>query len=609
MLRSIVIFPYLLSGLLAAILLIFALTPGLNGGFLFDDSVNIVDNQAVHMNALTFDALRQSLNGPAAGPLGRPVSVLSFALTHYVFGLDPFAFKAINLALHAVNGALVAILISLLLRAASGGREPQTCAPWIACWVAAVWLLHPINVVPIMLAVQRMTLLSGMFLLLALISHLKAMAAAPRSRLRWIWLAAGWAVFWPLSVLSKESGVLFPVYAFALGLLAPSSWWPWSRRQYWMAGAALAAVAAVALLLSWNWLDRAYAMRDFTLGERLLTEARVVWFYLGQIIVPRHAAFGLYLDDFPLSTGVLAPPSTLPAVLGLIALAIAAYRLRRRYPAASFAVAWFLGGHLLESTVLPLEIAHEHRNYLPSIGLIAGLGLIGARWLERRPGGSRVIVVLAALLPIVLLALLTWLRANQLGNPLIGPQVEAQRHPQSARANHEAALALIRAGYGDAGDGIGAQQIRYYLSQAQNVSPSFKLASHDLIFWACTSGREIEGQWISTLSDRLARSAFAPGDFALPGHLLKRLIELPKCLPRQQALGLLLAGTGNTKISPTLRAAFFEMAADYELLISHDPRAARGYLAKAAALWPENSALRGKLHGLEQAIAGAGSMR
>ena len=39
----------------------------------------------------------------------------------------------------------------------------------------------------------------------------------------------------------------------------------------------------------------------------------------------------------------------------------------------SFALAWFLAGHVLESTFVPLELVHEHRNYLPQYSILFGI--------------------------------------------------------------------------------------------------------------------------------------------------------------------------------------------------------------------------------------------
>jgi hypothetical protein len=578
--------------------------PGLNGGFLFDDNPNIVENNAIHLQTINFDSLRASIEGPHAGPLGRPISVLSFALTHYFFGLDPLAFKAINLAIHVINGLLVGWLVALLLRATPNIQLSEKTGTWLPLWVAAIWLIHPINIMPVMQAVQRMTLLSGMFMLLALISHLKAMSTPFGKREYWTWLATGWLLFWPLSILSKETGLLFPFYILAVTLLTRPTSAPLPRSESWVAPAAIFSLFIIAAgmlsFLGWNWLESAYAMRPFTLFERLLTESRVLWFYAAQIVIPDYASFGPYLDDFTLSKGILQPPTTLLSVIGWSMVIWGIWLFRNRQPLLSFAAAWFLIGHSLESTFLPLEIAHEYRNYLPSIGLILGVGYLGGTILQKVKLDHRSMTVrLVATIPVLVLALFTWLRSDQMGDPLLGAQIEATRHPQSARANHAAALALIKAGYGDAGDPISGENIRFYLQQAETVDTSFKFGYLSLIVWACSSGRLVEQQWINEFAHRLEYTPFAPKDRALPDLLFKPLLSMPKCLTRQDAIKLFVAGANNARISSSLRARFLEAAADYELLVTVDPRSAQDYLKMASAASPGDLVLKRKFESFE----------
>jgi protein O-mannosyl-transferase len=579
--------------------LVAVMLPGLHGGFLFDDLPNIVDNQAVHLTSLSLDALRHSLSGPTAGPLGRPVSVLSFALTHYVFGLDAYAFKAINLAIHAFNGLLVAWLISQLLRLPHELGRSMQGNRLLAYWVAAAWLLHPINIVPILLVVQRMTLLSAMFLLLALICHLQAVDSVADKRIKLIWLGAGWLIFWPLSVLSKETGVLFPVYVLAIHCtVRPLPDWR-VRHKVALAGGTLL-LGAMALFLNRHWFEVAYGLRAFTLTERLMTEMRVLWFYAAQIVLPNPSAFGFYLDDFGISTGIASPATTSFAIIGWAAAIAAVLFGRRRYPIPCLAVVWYLGGHLLESTFLPLEIAQEYRNYLPSLGLILGAGYLIGNLLNRAKLDHRTLTIgMAAAVPVIVLALLTWLRASQLGDPVIGPQIEVARHPQSARANQSAALALIKTGHGNSGDLVGGELVRYHLEQAHAINPSFKAPSLQLIFWACASGRPVDKAWTEGLAMRLEHTAFEPGDFQMADQLLQQMFAQPRCLSQDDAIRLLLAGAHNTGIAGSLRAGFLEAAADYALLVAHAPVKARDYLTQATALWPENPALRKKLESFQ----------
>lgn len=562
--------------------------PGLSGGFLFDDIPNIVNNPAIQINRLDGDAVNAALSGPAAGPLGRPLSVLSFALTHVLFGLDPLAFKAINLAIHMANGLLVGWLTSLLIVA----MPSVVMRRWLILWVVAVWLVHPINVMPILLSVQRMTLLSGMFMLLALIAHAKALRLDVERK--FAWLAVAWLCFWPLAVLSKETSLLFPFYAVLVTLLVKPS-----RSKDLFAGITLLTVVAAGIViarLGWGWLEAGYAMRNFTLGERLLTEARVLWFYLGQILLPSHAAFGFYLDDIPVSKGLWAPPQTILALSGWAIAIVLVGKFWRRMPIVCFGLAWFLAGHLLESTFLPLEVAFEYRNYLPSLGPILMAGWIGIALLSRVPlDHPRFTVGALALLPLVLLALMTWMRADQWGNPIRAHQIEAAHHPHSARANYTLATILMQSGHGDAGDFVGAQMIHHHLLEAANADPSLKPAYLGLIVWACGSGREVESQWIDGLALRLESTPYGPKDKELPDDLLKPLIGMPHCLPFRDAYRLFEAGSRNKRIPKSLRARFLEAAGDYALLVETNPPVAQAYYLQANALDAVNIRLKKKI--------------
>lgn len=576
--------------------------PSLGSDFLFDDYPNIVDNPAIHLTQFSLAGLAGSLDGLGAGPLGRPVSVSSFALTHLFFGLDPFAFKAINLGIHLLNGALAGWLVFLLLGVLpSGAASPRTRA-WMSLWVAAAWLLHPIQFVALGMAVQRMTLLAAMFTLLALIAHLKAVAA-PAAPSRWGWALAGWGLFWPLAFLSKESGLLFPVFAILI------TWFAGADRGRAVPGArhvmalSAAAIVLTGLLLfwriGWSWLEAGYAARDFTLGERLLTQGRVLWFYLAQILTPSHAGFALYLDGYAVSRGLFNPPSTSYALLAWLLAVILLVRYWRRFPLPCFGLAWFLVGHGLESSFVPLEIAHEHRNYLPSLGPLLAAGWL-AWWLADRFTSERrrLVTTTAALATLGLLAALTGLRSVQMANPLNGAQVEAIRHENSARANYVAAWTLIKAGVGDGGDPMGGNSVRFFFEQAERARPGFKLGHLGLITWACASGRPVERAWLDALAANLLNTPFDHGQRGLPAYLLRPLIAMPTCLSREDVLQLFESGARNVRLRPAISAGFLEAAADYELLVSLDPLGAHAYLSRASALRPDDSRLREKLGGL-----------
>jgi len=110
----------------------------------------------------------------------------------------------------------------------------------------------------------------------------------------------------------------------------------------------------------------------FDIDQRLLTQPRILMHYLGWLVLINPEPMSLHHTDIGLSSGWLTPVTTLPSILMLFFLAITAWfsLQKQRYPIFGFGVMWFLIGHLLESTTIPLELMYEHRNYLPSLGIL-----------------------------------------------------------------------------------------------------------------------------------------------------------------------------------------------------------------------------------------------
>jgi len=82
---------------------------------------------------------------------------------------------------------------------------------------------------------------------------------------------------------------------------------------------------------------------------------------------------GLYADDFPVSTGLLTPWTTVLSVTLLLATSTAAFAARKRAPSLFAGWFLFLAAHVVESTFVPVEMYYEHRNYLPSLGIFLAL--------------------------------------------------------------------------------------------------------------------------------------------------------------------------------------------------------------------------------------------
>jgi len=420
--------------------------PGLTGHFIFDDGANIGKNSYLKIHSLDAASLWQAASSGSAGLLQRPISTMSFAINHYFTGMDAYYFKLTNLGIHLLNGVLVFLLARLLLglHLRLRGAADDNMAAWVALAVAALWLLHPFNLTGVLYVVQRMTSLAALFTLAGLTLYLygrKSLLDGKQSGFAAIAVAI--FIFTPLAALCKENGVLLPL--FMLVIEATLLRWSAPDRSTRRLLAALVGLSVVVPLLfglyyvlkNPNLILGGYAWRDFSLTERLMTEARVLWFYLHMIVLPSMGEMGLHHDDIQISRSLLSPWTTLPAIAGLLLLAAGAFVLRNKQPLLTFGVAFFFAGHTIESTIIPLELAFEHRNYLPMFGILLPLAYYA---LDSTLHASSVRVRRAAfLLLLALFAGLTASRAQQWGNTLQMRMLEAERHPHSVRAHTDLA--------------------------------------------------------------------------------------------------------------------------------------------------------------------------
>ena len=379
--------PIALAALLMAAWL--AYWPGRTGAFLFDDFSNLAPLGDYGRIDAWWKVVAFLTSG-FAGPTGRPLALATFLLDARNWPASAEAFKLTNVALHLLNGALLAGLCAALARALGLARRP---AAWAGVLAAGLWLLDPFWVSTTLYVVQRMAMLAATFTFAGLwgYAHGRALLAQGRRRSGYAWMSVSLALGTLLATLSKENGALLPLLAWVLEALVFDRagkaqeqggrlllWW---RRVFIMLPALLV-LGYLATFLSGLWTGAA-AGRDFTPLQRLLTESRIVWTYLGDIWLARTHDGGLFHDDIAISTGLLHPRSTLFAVLGILGLAgFAAWSRRARGPvwaAAGVAVAFYLAGQVMESTWLQLELAFEHRNYLPAGLMFLPLAMALAR--------------------------------------------------------------------------------------------------------------------------------------------------------------------------------------------------------------------------------------
>jgi len=257
-----------------------------------------------------------------------------------------------------------------------------------------------------------------------------------------------------LGLLAKETAVMLPFYALLIecflycfrvvtlvrpefaDTISNKATRVFDRRllALYFVVLAIPFIAGAILLLPSLLQPERWNTRNFTLSTRLLSEARIVVDYVIWTVLPTPHALSFYHDNFKVSSGVLTPWTTLASLLGLTALVVLTWWLRRRLPLAALGMAMFLSCQLLTGTILPLELIYEHRNYFASFGLL--LAVVPLLAVPRsKPFALPRHVLFAGL--ILCWTVLTALTAYAWGNPLRLAQDLASRAPQSPRAQYE----------------------------------------------------------------------------------------------------------------------------------------------------------------------------
>lgn len=564
--------------------------PGLSGPFVFDDYSSILKNPQVQITDLDKDSLIQAALGSPVRGLGRPISSLSFGLNHVFAGLNPMAYKATNLIIHLLAGVLVFLFIRVLLKTASlagtallSSKLSDRQQDWAALLTTAFWLVHPINVSPALYVVQRMTSLSGLFVIIALMFYLIGRQRQIKGENgAWTWIILSLGLFTPLALFSKENGILAPglMLAIEVSLLRFNAVKETQAKALkWLFAAIVGlpiAIAALLVLIKPEILLKPYELKPFTLTERLMTEPRIFWFYLKMLLLPSIENFSLYHDDIVISRSLFTPWTTLPSLLALGALLIGAWIKRRQFPLFAFAVVFFVVGHSLESTFLALELLQEHRNYIPSLGVFLALS-IGLIKLAQIPQARRIAPVLGLAL-LILFSFNTALRSSAWGSSLTAAIEEAHNHPRSPRAHLRAGTLyaqtlMVMRHQAEAGDStimnskqwnLALEKARYHFNESIRLSSTNSLPPASSMLLHAQLGEPIPRQLINELQQRLTNPAETNVDHSLGFRILLNVHKVaPEQMPLSQIDQLFRQTLDNPARNPRERANIYALYASF----------------------------------------------
>ena len=414
---------------------------------------------------------------------GRIVAMWTFVANTVVSGdVSAYWMKATNVGLHIFCGILLFYLFRSLILLTSYREQAQI----LALLIISLWMLAPINLGVAFYAIQRMAQLSAIFTTIGLLAYVKLRQPACGYRKRLL-LACTFAASLILATGSKENGLLL----LPLAVLVEMTFfrfrglksWPLAARGWALVLAAIILVTGCILLFNSALFD--YGHREFTATQRLLTQARVLWLYVANIIVPLGNDPGVIMP-VRISTGLFSPRSTFLAVSTIaLALMFIVWLYKRRYILPAFGLSFFFIAHSMESTIFPLEMAYLHRNYLASAGLL--LALFTGSWelaTGFRPLRPIVLLLLSAL--VLNFTATSALKSVAWSSEANFRQATYEHQPQSRRAVIDHASYLAESGRVDqAIDTLEPAMTRYF--------PDDFIAQIAVIYLQCLSdSAEIE---------------------------------------------------------------------------------------------------------------------
>ncbi len=353
-----------------------------NAPWHFDDEPNVVTNYPLHIKSLSWKEIKKTVQ--YEGKLYRPVACLSFSLNYYFGKLNVFGYHLVNIVIHVITAIFLylftyATLNLLCLRHRYGPKAHS-----IAMLASVLWATHPVQTQAITYIVQRMASMASMFYIMSL--YFYVIYKTNRTGERWFFLLI--CMFTGLLAFgSKENTAMLPVtiILYEVVFFQELNFGQIKKRLIIYAFAISIPFLLVAIYRGPSFflnLSAGYEIRNFTPIERLLTELRVVIYYISLLIYPGLSRLNVD-HDFSVSHSLLNPPTTLFSMFLIFGLITFAMYIARKRPLISFCIIWYFLNLLIESTILGLELVFEHRLYLPSMTLFILLSIF-FQWLLTR---------------------------------------------------------------------------------------------------------------------------------------------------------------------------------------------------------------------------------
>lgn len=456
------------AALLIAASLAIAYSNSMNGPFIFDDDVNIIENDSIR-SLWPWHSLFAPME---SGLAGRPVVNFSLALNYAISGSEVWSYHALNLLIHILAALTLFGIVRRTLTSERLRDRYGSAATGLALIVALLWGLHPLQTQAVTYIIQRCESLMGLFFLLTLYGSIRGWQSA--NGRRWHTLAL---IACLLGVGTKEVIAAAPFVVLIYDVLIND------RRPFdalkqppYLYGGFLGCLITLGVLIATaGRVSAGNEAPGFTPWQYALTQTQVILYYIRLAFWPSP----LCLDyGWRIATFTQALPSVI-VLAGLVG--VTSWATWKRYLLAFPAICFFLAIAPSSSLIPIRDLAFEHRMYLSLAGIVV-LVTVGAYELIRfshiRSQSSeievrRMIIAgnTAAIIIALLFGLLTYQRNRDYRSELSIWNDTLDKQPGNPRANNNLASILLKQKY--------PKKALPYLIEAIRLKPDYANAHHN----------------------------------------------------------------------------------------------------------------------------------
>lgn len=441
----------------------------------FDDYINLKDLS----NVSSLQGLKNFIFGGVAGPTGRPISLLTFLANYNDWMANhPWGFVETTLTLHLLNTGLVFLLVFNLTKLQINNINQNYLLAFI---VAITWAVLPIHASANLIPIQRMTHVSAFFVLCTLVGYVYFRTYLTHQKKQFfnLILISGYVILGTiLAVYAKENGVVVVTMIALIELFFFRKKAPPTYPKLWKFGIYLAlyivpVFMTIYLYKNWDGINHHFEFyRDRTLTDHVATQVVILWEYLRQIVFPRAALLGPFHDGHPVYHWNMWQPCV-ALIAWIIAFVVAwKYRTYTLGKFLLFALLWYFAAHQIESTIIPLELYFEHRNYLASLGWVIFIAVIFVE-IYKKIKDLRLLYILGGLYLLFLIFNLQQI-TSLWGRPLLAAEMWSNYQPDSQRAAQMLAEQYKLEGFNEASLRVLSE---YAQQHPQNISLEMQVLS------------------------------------------------------------------------------------------------------------------------------------